>query len=72
MDITQIIIFSAGGFAVGAGLALALARFFMKKRGDSILKSAREEAENIKKEKIFQAKFNHQNIHLNPQNLLAH
>ncbi len=56
MDITQIIIFSAGGFAIGAGLALALARFIMKKRGDSILKSAREEAENIKKEKIFQAK----------------
>ena len=56
MDITQIILFSAGSFVVGAGIALALARLMMKKRGDSILKAAREEAENIKKEKIFQAK----------------
>ena len=56
MDITQIILFSVGSFVVGAGLALALARMMMKKRGDEILKSAREEAENIKKEKIFQAK----------------
>ena len=56
MDITQIILFSAGSFIIGAGIALVLARIVMKKRGDSILKAAREEAENIKKEKIFQAK----------------
>ena len=56
MDITQIILFSAGSFVVGAGIALALARLMMKKRADSILKAAQEEAENIKKEKIFQAK----------------
>ncbi|MBQ7516921.1 MAG: ribonuclease Y [Bacteroidales bacterium] len=56
MDITQIILFSAGSFVVGAGIALALVRLMMKKRADSILKAAQEEAENIKKEKIFQAK----------------
>ena len=56
MDITQIILFSAGSFVIGAGIAMALARLMMKKRADSILKAAQEEAENIKKEKIFQAK----------------
>ena len=56
MDITQILLFSAGSFVVGAGIALALVRLMMKKRADSILKAAQEEAENIKKEKIFQAK----------------
>ena len=56
MDITQIILFSAGSFVIGAGIALLLARVIMRKRGDSILQAAREEAENIKKEKIFQAK----------------
>ena len=47
MDITQIILFSAGSFIIGAGIALVLARIVMKKRGDSILKAAREEEENI-------------------------
>ena len=42
MDITQIILFSAGSFVVGAGIAMALARLMMKKRGDSILKAAQE------------------------------
>ncbi|MBQ1209801.1 MAG: ribonuclease Y [Bacteroidales bacterium] len=44
------------GAVVGVGLYIVLAKVVRKGRRDSLLKAAEEEAENIKKEKIFQAK----------------
>ena len=55
MGITQFI-FALCGALAGAGVTFLLIRMMAKKQKGDILASAREEAENIKKEKIFQAK----------------
>jgi hypothetical protein len=44
------------GAVVGVGLYIVLAKVVRKGRRDSLLNAAEEEAEHIKKEKIFQAK----------------
>ncbi len=50
------IIAAVAGAALGVGIYLLVRHFVMKGRKDEIIEQARLEAENIKQEKIFQAK----------------
>ncbi len=56
LQITTVILSVLGVAALSIGATIGVIRVFFKKKTDNILKEAEIEGENIKKEKIFQAK----------------